>query len=150
MRGKCTQHYILSCMYVSKPSVIHSLCSLEFLYVRRDIHVPIWKFCFNRCLNLAVTTWLCTGHTYLNYLCPLPHRFMGKFVSMYIARLVQSGQEDASIIQEGFNHKKWKKSVGASSDLVVSWDMLLSSYCQVQNRVILWDIMTLPSLQPRM
>ena len=45
---------------------------------------------------------------------------MGKFVSMYIARLVQSGQEDASIIQEGFNHKKWKKSVGASSDLVVS------------------------------
>ena len=45
---------------------------------------------------------------------------MGKLVSMYISRLVQSGQKDASIIQEGFNHKKWKKSAGASSDLVVS------------------------------
>ena len=54
---------------------------------------------------------------------------MGKLVSMYIARLVQSGQKDASLIQEGFNHKKWKKSIGASSDLVVSGDC-----CHVINK----------------
>jgi hypothetical protein len=43
-------------------------------------------------------------------------RVLGKVISLYISKLIQSGVRKGEILSSGFDYKKWKKSSGASSD----------------------------------